>query len=264
MADVEVLGVEVQTSWTAEEVEAFVKRRLDYHNQIEFQYMISDQGTNLVKALEQLNIDAVSDCSHVLMNAIKKFLASNVALSTITKFMGTSRRQNTLSERTALCPPTLRDKDRVLRIFVILDWVKRIDSYWPKLPAAHRASLKYLRNKRFRSFISMLSQLREVICLATGVLKTSGLSTQSKKAWLDQLSDYRKKNTLCKMADQLIEVINDYFDRHAELIKKHGRLICCSDIIENIFGRYKNKGGMKVISADVLAIPLYAAVSGCL
>lgn len=105
MADVEVLGVEVQTSWTAEEVEAFVKRRLDYHSQIEFQYMISDQGTNLVKALEQLNIDAVSDCSHVLMNAIKKFLASNVALSTITKFMGTYRRQNILSERTALCPP---------------------------------------------------------------------------------------------------------------------------------------------------------------
>lgn len=42
MADVEVLGVEVQTSWTAEEVEAFVKRRLAYHDQIEFQYMISD------------------------------------------------------------------------------------------------------------------------------------------------------------------------------------------------------------------------------
>lgn len=60
------------------------------------------------------------------------------------------------------------------------------------------------------------------------------------------------------MVDQLIEVINDYFDRHAELIKKHGRLICCSDIIESIFGRYKNKGGMKVISADVLAFPLYA------
>jgi len=35
------------------------------------------------------------------------------------------------------------------------------------------------------------------------------------------------------------------------------QLLCCSEIIESIFGRYKNKGGMKAISADVLSIALY-------
>jgi len=35
------------------------------------------------------------------------------------------------------------------------------------------------------------------------------------------------------------------------------QLLCCSDIIESIFGRYKNKGGMRAISADVLSIALY-------
>ena len=258
MADVEVLGVEVQNSWKAEQVEDFVKRRLAYHDQIDFQYMISDQGTNLVKALEQLNIDGVADCSHVLMNTVKKMLTGNVVLGTITKFMGTYRRQNTLSERTALCPPTLRDKDRFLRIFVILDWVKRIDSYWPKLTPAHRTSLKYLNNKRLRAFIAMLAQLREIICLATGILKTSGINLQSQQAWFDRLTIYRKENTLSKMAEKLIETVNEYFERHLNLVKKYDRLICCSDIIESTFGRYKNKGGMKVISADVLAIPLYA------
>jgi len=61
-----------------------------------------------------------------------------------------------------------------------------------------------------------------------------------------------------KMAEKLIETVNEYFEHHLNLVKKYGRLICCSDIIESTFGRYKNKGGMKVISADVLAIPLYA------
>jgi hypothetical protein len=28
-------------------------------------------------------------------------------------------------------------------------------------------------------------------------------------------------------------------------------------VIESVFGRYKNKGGVKAISADVLKIPLY-------
>ena len=34
-------------------------------------------------------------------------------------------------------------------------------------------------------------------------------------------------------------------------------MLCCSDIVESTFGRYKNKGGMKAISADVLSIALY-------
>ena len=41
------------------------------------------------------------------------------------------------------------------------------------------------------------------------------------------------------------------------IFKDQDQLLCCSDIIESIFGRYKNKGGMKAISADVLAIALY-------
>lgn len=44
IADAEVLGVEVQSSWTAKEVEAFMRRRLKHHNQIELVYLISDQG----------------------------------------------------------------------------------------------------------------------------------------------------------------------------------------------------------------------------
>lgn len=48
-----------------------------------------------------------------------------------------------------------------------------------------------------------------------------------------------------------------YFEQNAELLKRHGRVLCCSDIIESTFGQYKNKGGMKAISADVLSIGLY-------
>ena len=43
----------------------------------------------------------------------------------------------------------------------------------------------------------------------------------------------------------------------AVFIVLHGGSLRCSDIIESIFGRYKNKGGMKAISADVLSIALY-------
>ena len=259
MTDVEVLGVEVRSRWTGLEVADFVRDRLAYHPGIELQYMISDGGTNLAKALEQLQVDAVADCSHVLMRALKKPLAKHPALMALTTFMGTFRRQNLLSERSALCPPTLRDKDRFLRIFVILDWIRRIDAYWPQLPAAHRATLKYVRIKRCRAFVAVLEQLRHLIGLACAILKTSGLNEGSRQAWSRCLVVYRKKVKLCTMAEQLVEVVENYFADHAGLWALHGgRLHCCSDIIESTFGRYKNKGGMQVISADVLVMPLYA------
>lgn len=49
----------------------------------------------------------------------------------------------------------------------------------------------------------------------------------------------------------------DYFNHQANLYATHLKMLCCSDIIESIFGRYKNEGGMKAISADVLSIALY-------
>ena len=256
MEDVVVLGAEVRSSWKAAQVAGFIKDRLAHHGELSLRYMVSDQGTNLLGATEILGIDAVNDCSHVLMNALKKELADDESLQEVTKFMGEYRRKNMLSERTHLCPPTLRDKDRFLKIFVILDWVERINSY-QGLCAAYRATLALMYEPKVLLMLANLAQVRRIISISTRILKTSGINQQSRESWCRHLAAYRRKNKLCPLAEKLVSTVNNYFDRHEYLLEKHGRLICCSDIIESVFGRYKNKGGMKVISADVLHIPLY-------
>lgn len=257
-AEVEVLGVEVQTGWKADQVAEFIGERLDHHPDIELQYMISDQGTNLLGALDQLGLAAVADCSHIIMNALKKLLAEHLPLQKLTAFMGTFRRQHILSERSHLCPPTLRDKDRFLRIFLILDWVDRLNGYWPGLPTAHRQTLDYLRTPAVLELVTVLRRLRRIISTITGILKTSGINHQSRQIWAARLAHYRAETEDCPMAEHLIAVIEHYFDDHQKLLESHGRLLCCSDIIETTFGHYKNKGGMKVISSDVLYLPLLA------
>lgn len=256
MKDVVVLGAEVRNSWKAPEVAEFIKRRQAHHAELTLRYMVSDQGTNLLGATEILGIDAVNDCSHVLMNALKKELADDESLREVTKFMGEYRRKNILSERTHLCPPTLRDKDRFLKIFIILDWVKRINGY-DGLCAAYRATLAFMYEPKVLVMLANLRQVRRIISMSTQILKTSGINEQSRKSWLLQLAAYRSEINLCSLAEKIVNTVNDYFDHHEHLLVKYGRLICCSDIIESVFGRYKNKGGMKVISADVLHIPLY-------
>ena len=126
-AEVEVLGAEVQTSWKADEVAEFIRERLDHYPDIDLQYMVSDQDTNLLGALHQLGLAAVAYCSHVIMNALKKVLAAHLPLRELNAFMGTYRTQHILSERSHLCLPTLRHKDRFLCIFLILDWVDRLN-----------------------------------------------------------------------------------------------------------------------------------------
>lgn len=258
LPQVEVLGVEVQNSWKTDQVAEFIGDRLAHHPDVELQYLISDQAPNLLGALAQLGLTVVGDCTHVIMNALKKLLAEHLVFQQLTTFLGAYRGRHLMSERSHLCPPTLRDKDRFLRIFVILDWMDRLDRYWPELPDAHRQTLQYLYTEPVAELLTTLRQLRKIVSMVTRILKTSGINHRSRQAWMNRLAGLRADATLYPMADQLVGVIDQYFDDHEELLQKHDRLLCCSDIIETTFGHYKNKGGMKVISSDVLCLPLLA------
>ncbi len=253
--DVEVLGLEVQQSWTGDEVADFMRRQLDGLPGVNLCYAISDSGTNLCKALRILSISRVSDCSHMMMNAAKKLLQHNEALSQLAADIGQLRRKLMLTAEGYLLPPTLRDKDRFLRIFTIVEWVERIDAYWDKLPQSSRDKLNFI--ERARPLVQSMTQLKALIESTAEVLKRAGLSSLSQHKWEQQISDYSDKYKLTAEAQAFIETTRKYFTDHVELITQHGRLLCCSDIIESTFGRYKNKGGTPIISADVLSISLY-------
>lgn len=255
MADTEVLGLEVQQSWRGEQVADFIKSRLTYHQGIQVAYVISDRGTALLAALRKLGLSIVGDCSHLMMNAVKKLFSNHEALSELASRIGQLRRQLMLTDQGYLLPPTLRDKDRFLRIFTIVDWVERIETYWEKLPPASRDALDFL--KQARPLVKRLRQVRALIALTAKLLKSAGLSQRSSQLWEQRITRYKADNPLTPQAEAFIATIRSYFQAHTELIAHHGRLLCCSDIIESTFGRYKNKGGMQVISADVLSIALY-------
>lgn len=119
MNEVEVLGVEVQQNWAGATVAKFIRRRLAHHAGITLQYLISDQGTNLLAALRTLGIPMVGDCSHMMMNVVKKLFSNHEQLSTLAAQTGQFRRKFLLTALGYLLPPTLRDKDRFLRIFTI-------------------------------------------------------------------------------------------------------------------------------------------------
>lgn len=255
--DVTVLGLEVQTSWTGQAVADFLSRSLDRLHQVNIQYFITDGGTNLAKALSIKGFDTVSDCTHVLMNAVKKLLGTDTVLSQLHADVGQLRRRLILSEFGYLLPPSLRDKDRFIRIFTLGKWIDRIDSWWPNLCQAARDYLDFLQPARPR--VQAMKELRMVVEQAAVLLKQGGLSAATRRRWEGYVKSQRQRPDRTPEVDALLDNITAYFDKHAQLITRYGRLLCCTDIIESTFGRYKNKGGTPTISADVLAVPLYSA-----
>lgn len=254
--DVTVLGMEVQSSWTGQAVADFLSRSLDRLPHVKIVHFITDGGTNLAKALSIKGFDAVSDCTHVLMNAVKKLLGSDDVLRQLHADVGQLRRRLILSEFGYLLPPSLRDKDRFIRIFTLGKWIDRIDRWWPQLSESARTHLAFINQARPR--IACMNELRAVVEQAATILKGSGLSEVTQRRWEEYVVRCRQKTDLSAEVNSLLDTISNYFVQHAELIARHGRLLCCTDIIESLFGRYKNKGGTPTISADVLAIPLYS------
>lgn len=254
--DVVVLGLEVQTSWTGERVADFVSRTCRRFPDLRLKYAITDGGTNLAKAFRILGLDAVLDCTHVMMNAVKKILADDKIVSQLSADIGTLRRQLMLTAESYLLPPTLRDKDRFLRIFTIVEWVERMDKIWANLPQSSRDKLRFIKPARKR--IQCMSQLKMLVEMTAKALKGPGLSEVARNHWLAAVKQLRRDQALTDEAEAFIKTLAAYFADHKEMILKYQRLLCCTDIIESTFGRYKNKGGTPTISADVLAIPLYS------
>lgn len=254
--DVAVLGLEVQSSWDGESIHQFIIRNLGLRPGVEAAYFISDRGTSILAAIRRLDTIWISDCTHVMMNIIKELFSHDQALSKLRSRIGRLRQQLTLATWNGLLPASLRDKDRFLRVFTIVDWAQRMDRYWSKLPADGRRHIAFYR--RAGDLLRRLSQVRDLVSIAADILKTAGLSDQSHQRWTDASRAYQNKQTvMTHKARKFIKRMDQYFDQHQELFRGHDQLLCCSDIVESTFGRYKNKGGMKAISADVLSIALY-------
>ena len=96
----------------------------------------------------------------------------------------------------------------------------------------------------------------ESLATVSKILKSVGISAHSHQRWLQALAEYEKTNSLTPRRQQLVVLIAEYFADHLPLVGKRDYLLCCSDIIKSTFEHYKNKGGVKVISSDVLYLPL--------
>ena len=140
--DTDVLSLTSSKSWSAENIaEVLTKVSGEIAGQI--RYIISDRGSNLVKAIHLAGYVHVPDCTHLMGSCLKNYHSKNPDFLDLQHKLGKLRQKWVNGKNTVLAPPRIRSKARFLNLFDVTDWMKKILSIWHRLDTETQETLLF-------------------------------------------------------------------------------------------------------------------------
>jgi transposase-like protein len=260
MSDARVLHVESKSSWKGSDIAKVIGDKLKEHPGLEIAYSISDRGGNLKNAFNIRGIKWIGDCTHVISNCTQSLFQKDEQLNKLIKAMNGTRAKWALSKMAVYLAPALRNKARFHQLFTIYKWAQPIIDRWEILPEKARDELAYLQENR--ELIQTLRQIHSLIEAFSNLVKAKGINACTARQWREQY-DHRCRTWTdnCEKIDKRVvayhQEIMQYIERTRATLPDEDQILCCSDIIESIFGKYKNKGRFPMITEDALKIAAY-------
>ena len=221
-------------------------------------YAVTDAGSTLKSGLRDSGINWVYDITHATTIFLDRIYRNNECFKAFTHNAGQMRFKLCCSKNAHLIPPNQRSKSRFLNIDILSNWaIKALTAYnSDKITDEERIQLKWVKD--MESFIMEINLLISTIQEISIILKNEGLSKKTMKKCINCLKKCKKGKLL-----QFKELMTEYLKTHTKYITKYKeKLLCCSDIIESTFGKYKNelsKNPMCGITDLVLIIPAFTA-----
>jgi len=249
--DMQVLYLGIGKSWKGEGISKELEQLKSKGFSIS--YAVSDGGTNLGKGLRISKLIQVKDCTHALGNLLKKQYSTNESFIAFSKQCGIFKRQVMLGKDAFMMPPTQRVKGRFLNLEPLSNWaykmlllIKKKDSM---LNAEQKEKLAWLNT--YQTLIIQIYEQCKTMNRLFKILKNEGLSQQSAQQCRSVLRN-SKATIFFKKG------VRQYLKTNLALMKSKQPIICCSDIIESYFGKYKNqlaKTSAQLITDSCLCIP---------
>jgi len=221
-------------------------------------YAVADAGNGIKSGLRDAGILWRYDITHAIAIMLDKMYRDNEEFKDFVHKAGQMRLKYCCSKQAHLIPPNQRTKSRFLNIDIISKWgLQALKAYDNKeTKQEDRLYLQWVKTKEL--FVSELGKLMSIIQKISVILKNEGLSKQTIlkcKACLNGCNNGKLK--------QFKKFIIDYLKENSKQMTKHNeKLLCCSDVIESTFGKYKNelsKNPMNGITDLVLLIPALTA-----
>lgn len=254
--DEEVVGLAVSDSWTADKVRNFcdeVTTELSHAPE----YFITDNGSNLKKAIETLDTPHHRDISHTLAMYLKHTYEKDTEFIEFKQLVGKTKHLAS-SNIAYLMPPKQRAIARFMNLYPIIDWAKKIQQNYHKLPEQERYHYSFVIRHS-----SLVDELDEVLTTYTDIMKIckqEGLSIDTSNR-CKQLVNQRFL-VGSKRQRMLRACVLEYLDKEVELLsKEHPVHNITSDLIESEFGIFKEcmpSNKINGFTISVLYIPIRA------
>ena len=249
--------------------------------------IISDHGADVKKGTEEFckqnpTVHYIYDVTHMIACILKSMLLSQPEWEKFTKQIMHCKHQTKQSVLSFLSPPSQRAKARYLNISQIVNWGRKLLNYKEKgdftdiskaiaeksekslniyltdncMPpikesfALFNSKFKWLND--FRENIYLYGQYIEVIRKVKQEIATFGIHSQTISNIKKQLMRLNISKPAIELQDKIIERMKTNVPKHLDEGQAY---LGCSDIIESLFGKYKNycsENSLKGITQSVL------------
>jgi hypothetical protein len=217
-------------------------------------YAVTDASSTLKSGLKKTGINHIYDITHAMAIAMEKLYRHDDDFKDYATRAGQMGFRLCCSKNAHLIPPNQRSKARFLNIDIVSKWGVRALQALDRndISQEERSQLQWVKEKE--PFIVEMDAVMAVVEEISAILKNNGLGRKTKAKCLPVLKKC-KKGKLKLLKQYVLTYLNE---NTKQLSRRTEKLLCCSDIIETTFGRYKNELGknpMSGITDLVLIIP---------
>ena len=271
-SDVCVSYLDFSKSWTAERIaEKFQKTFFD--KSIKIEYMLSDEGSNLKKAAQLLALPHFADISHAVGTCLKKVYEKDPDYQNFIQLVRSYQSKGVNQDLSYLMPPKQRAKARFMNQKPVVEWAKKTLENYEQLKEKEQKFFGKL--KAHKPIIESLDKATNIGKNISLKLKNQGFNKQN---YLVLKQDIQKQNTEDNRLKKFLKHLEQYLDDYKGNLEKLQENIqnqkkeeniqnitqksyhVCSDIIESIFGKYKNMetdNPWLTVSAMCLELPIH-------
>ncbi len=249
-----VLVVKSQKSWTGEQIKELISQTMQRIGG-SVKYIISDRSSNLVNAFKIGSYVHINDCGHFMASCMEHCYKNELLFKELMSLVGTIRQKWVNSKNVALIAPNMRTKARFMNLFAIVEWMEKVGHAWNNISQEQRQVLGFLVT--YKDLIAELVTMTKLIKVLSTEFKTKGITAQSALN-VEALFD---KVTLTNNIIIFKEKISRYIEEKRDSLPDVERILCCSDIIESYFGKFKNRtnqGTSKGITDDMIVMSLFS------
>lgn len=229
-------------------------------------------GSDLAKGIRIFienhpGIEHLNDISHKISNILKAKLEKNLKWKKFCQIVTSIKQKIKLSVIAHMCPPQFRQKVRFLNVRDPIEWAfQMLNIKVTNIPKAEREHFVTYIQKPLLELQNEIIQWYEIANFITEVeseIKHYGLTRgddsqiQSTSQILTAL--YQKQG-ISKGAIEIINPILEFIKLQETKLVSGQTVICSSDIIESIFGKWKNmapENSMVGITDNIFVLPLF-------